>query len=149
MRQKYLLVFLSLFLLQGLLYAHSPVLQISDNEDGTMEIFGGFSTGQSAAGAKLVIKSAINSKVLYEHRVPKSGYLTIKIPKEPYTVLLDSGPGHRIEKNGTIQPEDGFVGGNKKPLNMAFATTAGLSFLFIFLSIILNIRNRKATLSNK
>lgn len=145
MRQKYILTLLTFFLIPSFLYAHSPVLQISDNEDGTMEVFGGFSTGQSAAGAKLVIKSAINSKVIYESRVPKSGYLTINVPTEPYTVLLDSGPGHRIEKNGDIHPDNGFIGENKKPLNLAFATTTGLSFLFIFISVFINIRKKRLT----
>ena len=144
MKQKYISIIFTLFFLQNLLFAHSPVLQISDNEDGTIEVFGGFSTGQSAAGAMLKIKSAIDpSKVLFKQRIPKSGYLTIKTPNEPYTVLLDSGPGHRIEKDGTIKPKNGFTTIDKKPLNIAFASTAGLSILFILSSILLYIKRRK------
>ena len=146
MKQKYINSIIALFFLQTILFAHSPVLQISDNEDGTIEVFGGFSTGQSAAGAMLKIKSAIDpSKILFEQRVPKSGYLTIKTPNEPYTVLLDSGPGHRIEKKGTIQPKNGFEGINKKSLNMAFASTAGLSILFILSSILLYLKRKKTS----
>ncbi len=144
MKQKTIFKILTLFFIPCFLYAHSPVLQIVDNEDGTIEVFGGFSTGQSAAGAKLKIKSAIDSKIIYENRVPKSGYLTIDIPKVPYNVILDSGPGHRIEKEGKISPVDGFDKDSSiKPLNIAFNTTLGLSILFILLSIYISIKNRR------
>ena len=44
--------FILLISIQNFLFAHSVVLNIIDNEDGTMEVFGGFSTGQSATRSK-------------------------------------------------------------------------------------------------
>lgn len=144
MKHKFLLAFIVVLFLKSTMFAHTALLQMSDNEDGTMEIFGGFSTGQSAAGAKILIKSQITSNILYENRVPQSGTLIVQIPKEPYLVVLDSGPGHRVEKTGEIEPTNGFNKESlKKPLNLAFSTTLGLSIVFILLSIILGIKNKR------
>ena len=38
----------------------------------------------------------------------------MKIPKEPYKVILDSGPGHILEKSGNIEPKNGFNKSIKK-----------------------------------
>lgn len=145
MNKRDILIFILLICTQTVLFAHSVVLNIADNEDGTIEIFGGFSTGQSAAGAKLIIKSELDSKILYENRIPQSGILTVKTPKEPYKVLLDSGPGHRIEKSGEIKPLDGFdKNSTNKPLNIAYSTSFALCLVFILLSIAFSIKNKKA-----
>ncbi len=140
--------FVFILSMQNLVFAHSVVLSMADNNDGTMEIFGGFSTGQSAAGAKIIIKSKVSSKVLYENRVPNSGIITIKIPTEPYSVILDSGPGHVLEKSGKLIPKSGF----KKDLgsssySLAFLVTLSLSLFFVFTSFFLSLK--KARLVNK
>ncbi len=135
--------FILLISIQNFLFAHSVVLNIIDNEDGTMEVFGGFSTGQSAQGAKLIIKSELNSKILYENRIPNSGLLTMKIPKEPYKVILDSGPGHILEKSGNIEPKNGFNKSIKKEVkNIAYITTFSITSFFIILSIVLALKKQ-------
>ena len=133
-------VFVSLSL--NFLFAHSVVLNVVDNEDGTMEIFGGFSTGQSAAGAKIFIKSKIDNKILFEDRIPESGELTIKVPKEPYSIILDSGPGHKVEKDGNIMPAEGFDTITKHK-NYTSLVSIILPILFILASIIVAFRRKK------
>jgi len=142
MKKNILFIVLSLFIFNTYLFSHSVVLNTADNEDGTMEIFGGFSTGQSAAGAMLKIKSQITSKILYENRIPHSGNLTIKVPNEPYIIILDSGPGHRLEKKGDITPKEGFTQEQKKPYNIAFLVNLILSIGFIVLSIGLVLKRK-------
>lgn len=137
MKLKLLLISI-FFIFAQILNAHSVVLNTMDNEDGTMEIFGGFSTGQSAVGAKFVIRSQIHGKILYENRVSKSGTLIVKVPSEPYIIILDSGPGHRLEKIGDIKPKEGFESKGSKPVKVAFLTTFLISLGFITASIIVS-----------
>ena len=129
--------FIVLLSLQLSIYAHTLLFNTIDNEDGTMEIIGMFSTGVSAEGATIKVISQASSKVLYQQRLPSSGSIVIDIPKEPYNLLLDSGPGHRLEKAGIIEPTQGFTKIVQKKINYAFYTTLGLSLLFIILAFIL------------
>lgn len=119
------------------LHAHSLVFDAIDNEDGTMEIIGMFSTGASAEGAILKVVSLATSEPIYEKRIPASGSLMVDIPKEPYKLILDSGPGHKIEKSGDIKPEGGFKEIVVKKINYAFYTTLTLSILFILMAFTL------------
>ncbi len=144
MKKKYL--YLILIFLQINLSAHSVLLDAVDNEDGTMEVMGGFTTGASATGSMLRIESKISLKILYKNRIPESGSLMVKIPNEPYQIVLDSGPGHIITKDGLIEPEGGFTAQiQDKPLQIAYNITFGISILFIVLSIIVFFikRNKK------
>lgn len=142
MKKVFIYSFLVCFF-YSLSFGHSVVLKTIDNGDGTMEIFGGFSTGASAAGAKLKIKSQIDSKILYENRIPSLGTLIVNIPNEPYTIILDSGPGHRVEKSGDILPKEGFTQELSKPLEIAFLTTLFISIGFIIASIFLSRKKLK------
>jgi len=87
-------ILITIFILQLNIFAHTLVFNAIDNEDGTMEVVGMFSTGRSTEGAKLKIISLATTKILYENRIPAQGSLTMKIPKEAYKLILDSGPGH-------------------------------------------------------
>ncbi|WP_404319680.1 hypothetical protein [Malaciobacter canalis] len=89
------------------LFSHSLVLSVMDNEDGTITAQGVFNTGQSAAGALLVLEALHNKEILFEKRLPASNELTIDIPKIPYQIVLDGGEGHTVIKDG-IAPPDGF-----------------------------------------
>ncbi len=131
-------VFITTIILQVSLLSHSLVFDAIDNEDGTMEIMGMFSTGVSAEGATLKVISLATNKIIYEKRIPASGSLMVNIPKEPYKLLLDSGPGHRIEKNGFIEPIGGFTKVMAKKINYAFYTTLILSILFILSAFVLH-----------
>jgi len=144
MKKKYLLIFLLILINQFSLNAHTIILKTIDNEDGTMEIFGGFSTGASAVGAKLIISSKLSSKIIYEKRVPNSGSLIVQIPKEPYTITLDAGVGHTLKKDGTIKPKSGFENiTGTKPISFAFITTLSISIFFILMGIFLSFKRSK------
>jgi len=125
-------LFLPLFMM-----AHTLVFNAYDNEDGTMEVEGMFSTGQSTEGANFKLVSIASAEILYEKRFPASGSLVIDVPKEAYKMILDSGPGHTIVKNGDIEPKGGFQESKVKNINFAFYVTLILSVFFIILAFLL------------
>ncbi|AXH08793.1 hypothetical protein CP960_05510 [Malaciobacter halophilus] len=99
--------FLIILLTPIFLFSHSLVLSVMDNEDGTITVQGVFNTGQSAAGALLILEALHNKEILYEKRLPASNELTVDIPKIPYQIVLDGGEGHTVIKDG-IAPPEGF-----------------------------------------
>lgn len=103
-----LLIFLLAATLPTIALAHSLLLSVLDNEDGTVTVEGTFSTGESAEGAKIIIESLQTGQVLFEKRLPEESELTINIPEEPYQIVLDGGPGHSIIKPG-LAPPGGFA----------------------------------------
>lgn len=85
-------------------YAHTPLLTVEDNGDGTLFIQGGFSNGASAGGVKLYLTSVATNEKLWEGVFPDIGELEVAIPAEPYTVTFDAGPGHVVVKDGPPPP---------------------------------------------
>jgi len=106
MSKKVFLIFL--FLTQSLVYGHNLFMNVYDNEDNTIFIEGFFSTGEAAIGAQIRLEALATGEVLYKKRLPIENELTIQIPIEPYTIILDGGPQHQIEKEG-IPPLGGFL----------------------------------------
>ena len=105
--------------------AHTPLLIVEDNEDGTIYIEGGFSDGSTAAGTKILLvekekykgdveklkkegKKLYNKKlVLWQGKLDEDGCLEeVKKPEVPYLVIFDAGPGHAVEKEGPILTEE-------------------------------------------
>jgi hypothetical protein len=82
--------------------AHSPLMMIEDNEDGTITVTAGYSTGQMAAGKKVLLKAGRTGKVLWEGTLNEDGELACPKQTEPYTVFFDGGPGHSMEKDGIV-----------------------------------------------
>ncbi len=156
------LFFISLFLIPSFIYAHTLILNLYDNEDNTILVEGVFSTGESATGAQIRLESLVTGKVLYKKRLPSESELTIEIPKEPYTVILNGGPRHQVEKEG-IAPLEGFSKEFlekkevkktkiKKESNLSISakiTIGGLliAFLLILLTIFVSIRNTNRLIS--
>lgn len=103
------LVLLSLLFVPVIAWAHTPLLVVEDNEDGTIFVEAGFSNGASAAGTNIILKSKAGGEVLWEGTVPEEGCLDVEMPSEPYTVTLDAGPGHVVTKDGP-EPAGGFGG---------------------------------------
>ena len=93
------LLTLSIFLSSSAL-AHSPYLMVSDNEDGTIDITGGYSNGASGAGINILLKSKESGKILWQGRLDALGEITCPKQKEPYIIVFDGGPGHVLEKEG-------------------------------------------------
>jgi hypothetical protein len=82
-------------------------MDVFDNEDNTMTIEGMYSSGKKTIGALIKVESLVSGKVLFKQRLPETSEITIAIPKEPYQIVLDGGPGHIMIKKGII-PKEGF-----------------------------------------
>lgn len=104
--KKIFIVFV-LMMCSIMLFAHSPLLTVEDNGDGTIYVQGGFSNGASAAGVKLYLTDKASGQKIWEGEFPDVGELNLPIPNVPYTVTFDAGPGHIIVKDGP-EPEGGF-----------------------------------------
>lgn len=102
---KKILIILSLVYTMS--YGHQLLMNIFDNEDNTITVEGLYSSGQKTSGAMLRVESLISGEILFKKRFPQDGELIIKIPKEPYQVVLDGGPGHIVVEKG-IAPKEGF-----------------------------------------
>lgn len=85
-------------------FAHTPLLTVEDNGDGTIFVQGGFSNGSSAGGVKLYLTSVATGEKLWEGVFPEIGELDLDIPGEAYTVTFDAGPGHVVVKDGPPPP---------------------------------------------
>ncbi len=113
------------FLFSSAVSAHTPLLSLDDNEDGTVYVEGGFSDGSSAAGIKIVLTGKEDYKgskeelkkqggklhkgrlILQEGKFDEYGEYTFEKPHRegmgiPYLVVLDAGPGHVVERDGPI-----------------------------------------------
>jgi len=100
--------FILIAFFQASIFAHSLLLNVYNNENNTIQVEGMFDTGEAATGAQVRLESLSTQKVLYVKRLPLEGELTIKIPQEPYQIILDGGPSHSIIKEG-IPPISGFI----------------------------------------
>ncbi|MEL3906684.1 MAG: hypothetical protein P1P65_06620 [Treponema sp.] len=103
-RKKALAVFGLLLCSVLTVFAHTPLLTVEDNGDGTIFVQGGFSNGASAGGVKVYLVSVATKEKLWESVFPDIGELDIEIPNEPYIVTFDAGPGHIVEKEGPPPP---------------------------------------------
>ncbi|MEL3908190.1 MAG: hypothetical protein P1P64_04150 [Treponemataceae bacterium] len=89
-------------------FTHTPLLIIEDTDEEYVYVKAGFSNGQDAVGMSLLVKSKHDDRVIETHKFPKSSELKVKIPDEPYYLVFDGGPGHKVAKNGPA-PEKGFT----------------------------------------
>lgn len=152
---KKLILIVAIFIFPTFIQAHSLLLNVFDNEDNTITVEGIFNTGESGAGALIQLKSKNSNKILYEKRLPDESELTIKIPSEPYLIILDGGKGHKVKKEG-IAPIDGFKKVDKdkeekkdktEKLNSEISTSKAITFsiigafLLLFATILISIKN--------
>lgn len=119
---KKILIILSLVYTMS--YAHSLLMNVFDNEDNTITVEGLYSSGKKTIGALIKVESLVTGEVLYKQRLPQESEITLDIPKEPYQIVLDGGPGHVIVKKG-IAPIEGFS--KKFDVNMKTMNTNTLS----------------------
>lgn len=82
--------------------AHSPILLIEDNSDGTLLVMAAFSDGSSAAGKPIMLKSQATGATLWEGTLDPNGELLCPKQAEPYTIFFNGGAGHTLEKAGQI-----------------------------------------------
>jgi len=154
MNNKILFILMS-FLIPVFVFGHSLLLNVFDNDDNTISVEGIFNTGELAPGAEIRIESLLTGEVLYKARLPDESELIINIPKEPYQVVLDGGPGHQVIKEG-IEPKDGFsknISKKRKEIKISKPRNRGLglpiemiisvaiAFGLLFVTIFISIRN--------
>lgn len=83
-------------------HAHSPILLVEDNEDGTILVMAGFSNGNMAEGKPIQLKSQASGEVLWEGTLDEKSELLCPKQTEAYSVFFNGGAGHAIEKNGPM-----------------------------------------------
>jgi len=79
--------------------AHTLFMTVTDNDDGTVSVEGMYSTGAVAAATPLRLVDS-KGKVLFKGLTDDAGELTFDKPKTGYRIILDGGPGHRVEEDG-------------------------------------------------
>ena len=114
-------LFMTAFTVTGV-FAHTPILYVEDNGDGTVFVQGGFSNGASAAGVQIYVKSIKTGETLWEGKLPDISEMDLEMPGEAYTITFDAGPGHVVTKEGPV-PEGGF-GKSESSLNDESAESA-------------------------
>lgn len=142
-----MLVFTSLF-------AHKILLNVIDNDDDTLTLIGGYDTGQSAANAQIRLEALSDGRVLFEARLPDESEMVVKIPDEPYQIVLDGGAGHQQIKKG-IEPKAGFKTkpknqtktiSQKQQLNIAYITTLLIAIILMLLTMFFSYKNTQKLL---
>jgi len=101
---KFLFSALCLFCASAM--AHSVLLLVEDNKDGTIYIEAGLSTGGGAEGAGVILKDKESGKPILTTNIPAEGHLNVEQPKVPYTVTVRLSEGHEITKNGPLAGEN-------------------------------------------
>ena len=96
--KKFLSVVL-LLLLSVSAFAHTLMMTVNSNDDGTATVAGFFSTGTEASGVKAMIKDT-KGNVLASGKTDEIGEWTFRIPSVDYVVFLDAGVGHQVEEKG-------------------------------------------------
>ena len=91
-------ILISVFLISPV-YAHTVVMSVEDNEDGTVTIEGVYSTQEIPVGAEVRLEDE-KGKVLWKGKIDWEGGCTFEKPKVPYTIILDAGPGHKANRKG-------------------------------------------------
>ncbi len=83
-------------------FGHSVLLMVEGNDDGTIYVEAGLSTGNSVEGAKLFLLEKATGRPLWQGAMPDSGNVTIPQPKVPYMVTLKVSKGHEVTKSGPL-----------------------------------------------
>jgi len=97
---KKFLVLIMGVLMSVVVFAHSPLISVDDNGDGTVYIEGGFSNGASAEGVEIIIvkdkayngpeESFKGKEIIYKGKLDAKNSLTIPKPAtEKYEVYFN------------------------------------------------------------
>ncbi len=100
-----------------LMFAHTALLYVEDNYDGTISVECAFSNGANTAGLTVYIlenkeykgkeESLNGKKILYKATLDDIGCADIVKPAvNDYIILFDGGPGHTTSLKGKILTDD-------------------------------------------
>ena len=91
------------------IFAHDEYfLNIIDNKNNTVTIIGYDDHKDGIEGTLIKLESLVNGTILYQERLPKESKIVVSIPKEPYRIVLDTGNGNILIKDGIV-PKEGFL----------------------------------------
>ena len=79
-------------------------MNLTDNGGATVSVEGMSSTGATAANLSLYLMDA-NEKQMLKIKLDENAEAKFKIPDQPYTVLIDGGPGHTVREDGPMHSE--------------------------------------------
>ena len=101
--KRFLLILL--VLLASVLFAHTPLLLVEDNGDGTLYAEAGFSDGSGAQGMACKLEDE-DGNILWEGKFDDFSSVECEIPDvSKYYVVFDAGPGHIVKKDGPVKAD--------------------------------------------
>lgn len=102
MHRRYLLLIILFVGIVTLIYAHTPLLLVEDNGDGTLYAEAGYSDGSGASGMECRLEDP-DGNVLWQGKFDEFSSVEVEIPAvEKYFVVFDGGPGHSVKKEGPV-----------------------------------------------
>jgi hypothetical protein len=102
MHRRYLLLIVLFVGIVTLVYAHTPLLLVEDNGDGTLYAEAGYSDGSGASGMECRLEDP-DGNVLWQGKFDEFSSVEVEIPAvEKYFVVFDGGPGHSVKKEGPV-----------------------------------------------
>jgi len=149
---KKFMMWLMVLMMPTLMCAHTLLLHVSDNDDDTLTVKGEFSTGEGASGALVKLQALGSQEIVFQQRLPDSSELIVAIPKVPYEVILDGGPGHQVTRKG-IAPKAGFektatksesaapTKAMSQSVPLALSVCLGLAFVLLGATLFISIYN--------
>lgn len=98
------LLFLGIVAVPG--FAHTPLLYLDGNGDGTIYVEAGFSDGSSGAGMTVRLEDE-EGNTLWEGVLDAFGAVeSVPIPEiQPYYAVFEGGPGHVVRKEGLYETD--------------------------------------------
>lgn len=86
----------ALLLLSTFVWAHTPLCDCFDNDDGTVTCQGSFSDGSSASGVTMRVLDA-KGQIVVEGKMDRESEFSFEKPRGDYTVQFDAGAGHTLD----------------------------------------------------
>ncbi|MFP4461823.1 MAG: hypothetical protein ACLFQE_06470, partial [Thermotogota bacterium] len=96
-------LFMLFLICSAFVFAHTPLLLVEDNGDGTLYAEAGFSDGSGAQGMTCRLEDE-DGEILWEGKFDDFSSVEVDIPEvSKYFVVFDAGPGHIVKKDGPVK----------------------------------------------